>query len=249
MLLNMILRRRLRGKGEEFMGYYYGIDIYYIVLVLPAILFAMWAQAKVNGTFSKYSRVKSDSGMTGADVARKILDLNGLFDVKIEHINGNLTDHYDPGSRVVRLSDSVYGSNSIAALGVAAHETGHAVQHATAYAPLTIRNAIIPITNLGSSLSVPLILVGLLLNFQSLAVLGILAFATVTVFQLITLPVEFNASTRAMQTLVGENILRDDEIGKTRKVLTAAALTYVAALVVSAMQLLRFVLLLNRRRD
>ena len=230
------------------LGCYYGIDSYYLILVLPAILFSMWAQSKVQGTFSRYQKVRSDSGYTGAEVARRILDDNGLSNVRVEHVKGALTDHYDPREQVVRLSDSVYGSNSIAALGVAAHETGHAVQHATGYGPLNLRNAIIPVTQFGSRLSMPLILIGFLLNFESLIGIGILCFATVTLFQLITLPVEFDASARAMRTLDGEHILRDEEVPQARKVLTAAALTYVAALIVSAAQLLRFVLIMNRRR-
>ncbi len=229
-------------------GGYYGIDSLYLVLVLPAILFSLWAQTKVQGTFSRYQKVRSYSGYTGADVARRILDDNGLYNVRIEHIKGSLTDHYDPREQVVRLSDSVYGGNSIAALGVAAHETGHAVQHATGYGPLSIRNAIIPITNFGSQLAMPLILIGFLLNHDALIGIGIICFATVTLFQLITLPVEFDASARAMRTLDGEGILQSEEVPQTRKVLTAAALTYVAALIVSAAQLLRFVLLFNRRR-
>lgn len=228
---------------------YYGIDSLYLILVLPAILFSFWAQTKVKGTFSRYEKVRSYSGYTGADVARRILDDNGLYNVKIEHIAGALTDHYDPRDEVIRLSNSVYGSNSIAALGVAAHEVGHAIQHATGYAPLGIRNTIIPITNFGSKLSVPLIFLGFLLNSTPLIGIGIIAFATVTFFQLITLPVEFNASSRAMRTLYNDGILQGEEVDQTKKVLDAAALTYVAALLVSAAQLLRLVLLFNRRRD
>ena len=231
------------------MGYgYYGIDMSYIVLVMPAILFSLWAQTKVNSTFSKYQRVRCYSGYTGAEIARRILDENGLSDVRVERVSGSLTDHYDPTKRVVRLSDSVYASDSVAAVGVAAHETGHAVQHATGYGPLGLRNAIIPITNFGSKLSMPLILLGLLLNSYSLAMTGIIAFSMVALFQLITLPVEFNASRRAMRTL-SNGMLSDRELGGARQVLTAAALTYVAALLVSAMQLLRLLLLVNRRRD
>lgn len=228
---------------------YYGFDGYYLLLVLPAIIFSFWAQTKVNGTFSRYQKVRSYSGYTGADVARRILDDNGLYNVRIEHIAGSLTDHYDPREQVIRLSDSVHGSSSIAALGVAAHETGHAIQHASGYAPLGIRNAIIPITNFGSKLSVPLILLGFLLNSEPLIGFGIIAFSTVTIFQLITLPVEFNASSRAMRTLYNDGILQGEEVGQTKKVLDAAALTYVAALLVSAAQLLRLVLLFNRRRN
>ncbi len=226
-------------------------DSYYFILVIPAILLSLWAQSRVQSTFSRYQRMHAASGLTGCDVARRILDENGLTDVRVERVAGTLSDHYDPGARVVRLSESVWGSSSVAALGVAAHETGHAVQHARHYAPLTIRNAVIPITNFGAKLSMPLLLIGLLMGHQSLINLGILAFSLVTFFQLITLPVEFNASSRAMQTLVDGHVLRDDaEIQGTKKVLSAAALTYVAALIVSAAQLLRLVLLFgNRRRD
>ena len=231
------------------MGYgYYGIDMSYIVLVMPAILFSLWAQTKVNSTFSKYQRVRCYSGYTGAQIARRILDENGLSNVRVERVSGSLTDHYDPRTHVVRLSDSVYNSDSVAAVGVAAHETGHAVQHATGYGPLGLRNAIIPLTNFGSKLSMPLILLGLILNSYTLAMTGIIAFSMVALFQLITLPVEFNASRRAMRTL-SNGMLSDRELGGARQVLTAAALTYVAALLVSAMQLLRLLLLVNRRRD
>ena len=231
------------------MGYgYYGIDMSYIVLVMPAILFSLWAQTKVNSTFSKYQRVRCYSGYTGAQIARRILDENGLSNVRVERVSGSLTDHYDPRTHVVRLSDSVYASDSVAAIGVAAHETGHAVQHATGYGPLGLRNAIIPLTNFGSKLSMPLILLGLILNSYTLAMTGIIAFSMVALFQLITLPVEFNASRRAMRTL-SNGMLSDRELGGARQVLTAAALTYVAALLVSAMQLLRLLLLVNRRRD
>lgn len=228
---------------------YYGIDSYYLMLVLPAILFAFWAQTRVKGTFSRYQKVISYSGYTGADVARRILDDNGLNNVRVERISGSLTDHYDPRDRVIRLSDSVFGSNSIAALGVSAHEVGHAIQHASGYAPLGIRNTIIPITNFGSRLSFPLIFLGLLLNSEAMVGYGIIAFSTVTLFQLVTLPVEFNASSRAMRTLYNDGILQGEEVAQTKKVLNAAALTYVAALMVSAAQLLRLVLLFNRRRD
>lgn len=226
------------------------IDPYYIMLVLPALFVAMWAQGRVSSTFSRYQQVRSYSGMTGEQVARQILDDNGLFNVRVERIAGSLTDHYDPRAQVVRLSEGVYGSESIAAIGVAAHETGHAVQHATHYAPLSIRTAIIPITNFGSRLSFPLLLIGLVMGSQNLVDFGILLFSLVTVFQLVTLPVEFNASSRALRTLESHNILMGDELAGAKKVLSAAALTYVAALIVSAAQLLRLVLLFgNRRRD
>lgn len=229
---------------------YYGIDSYYLILVLPAILFSLWAQMKVKSTFAKYERVRSYAGYTGAQIARRILDENGLYDIRVEHIRGSLTDHYDPRAGVVRLSDSVYNSASVAAVGVAAHETGHAVQHATNYAPLGIRNTIIPMTNIGSQLSMPLILLGLLLNSSNLIFVGIAAFSMMTLFQLITLPVEFNASARAVRTLTNGGMMSDEELSGTKKVLTAAALTYVAALLVSAMQLLRLILIFGgRRRD
>ena len=225
-------------------------DYYYLILVIPAMLLALAAQAKVSSTFSKYSRVQSWRGMTGAQVARRILDDNGLYDVAVEEIAGNLTDHYDPRTRVVRLSQGVYGSSSVAAIGVAAHETGHAVQHSTAYAPLTIRNAIIPITNIGAQISIPAILIGYLLGSSGLVTIGIVAFALMAVFQLVTLPVEFNASARAVRTLEQDGIVEADELDGVKKVLTDAALTYVAALVVSLAQLLRLVLLFGgRRRD
>ena len=225
-------------------------DSYYLLLVVPAMLLALWAQSRVQSTYRKYSQIRSFRGMTADQVARSILDANGLTQVRVERIPGNLTDHYDPRTKVVRLSDTVYGSSSIAAIGVAAHEVGHACQHAAAYGPLTLRNAIIPVTNLGSRLSIPLILVGLLLGNNSLALLGVLLFSLVAVFQLITLPVEFNASSRALQTLGSRGILAGEELAGARKVLTAAALTYVAALVVSLAQLLRLTLIVgNRRRD
>ena len=230
--------------------YYYGFDIYYLVLILPAMLLGLWAQARVNSTFNRYSHVRCRQGYTGSQIARRILDANGLTDVRIEGIRGNLTDHYDPTARVVRLSDSVYDSPSIAAIGVAAHEVGHAIQHANSYAPLTIRNAIIPVTNIGSKLSIPLILLGVVMSFQPLVTVGIVAFSLLAGFQLITLPVEFNASSRALATLNGEHYLDEEEVYGARKVLSAAALTYVAALVMSLAQLMRLVALFgNRDRD
>lgn len=228
---------------------FYFMDYYYLVLVIPALLIAGYAQMKVSSTFNKYSKVKSSRGQTAATVARQILDYNGLQNIRIENVRGNLTDHYDPKAGVIRLSDSVYSSTSIASIGVAAHEVGHAVQHAQAYAPLTIRNAIIPITNIGSTLSIPLILFGFLMGADALVTIGIVAFSLVTVFQLITLPVEFNASKRALVTLESDNFLYEDEVQGAKKVLGAAALTYVAALIVSVAQLLRLVLLYGGRRN
>lgn len=231
-------------------GYYYGFDLSYLVLVVPAILLGLWAQARVQSTYARYSQVRAVRGITADQVARRILDANGLRDVSIRRIAGSLTDHYDPRERVVRLSDTVYGSPSIAAIGVAAHEVGHAVQHATGYAPLKLRTAIVSVTNIGSTLSMPLILIGILLNSSRLALVGVALFGLVAVFQLVTLPVEFNASSRALATLDGMDILGREELGGARQVLTAAALTYVAALIQSLAQLLRLLLLVggNRRR-
>ncbi len=222
-------------------------DVYYLILILPALLLGMWAQAQVTGTFNRYKMVRSARGLTGADVARRILDDNGLQNVRVESIQGNLTDNYDPRTKVVHLSESVYGSSSIAALGVAAHECGHAVQHSTSYAPLTVRNAIIPLTNIGARLSVPLIIAGVIFSTQSLITVGIVGFALVTFFQLITLPVEYNASSRAIATLESGRILDDNELFGAKKVLSAAALTYLAALIMSVAQLLRLILLYGGR--
>ncbi|RGD01424.1 zinc metallopeptidase [Lachnospiraceae bacterium AM25-11LB] len=230
------------------------IDYTYIAYVLPAVLFAMWASSKVNSTFRKYSSQYSLRNMTGRDAARAVLDAHGLYNVRIERVAGNLTDHYDARSNVIRLSDSVYSQTSTAAIGVAAHEAGHAIQHAQGYVPIKLRNAIIPITNLGSKLAMPLILVGLLFAgtgsaMGELAYLGVACFGLSTLFQLLTLPTEFDASRRALRAIEGCNILTDTEIAGSRKVLTAAALTYVAALAVSLTQLLRLLTIVNRRND
>lgn len=229
--------------------YFYGIDATYIFLVLPAVIFALWAQFNVKSTFSKYSRIASRSGMTGFDSARRILDANGLRDVRIAHVSGDLTDHYNPTDNTIYLSDSVYGSDSAAAIGVAAHEAGHAVQHATGYTPIKIRSAIIPITNIGSNLAMPLIILGIVLSFPTLAYIGVAAFGLSTLFQLVTLPVEFDASGRALRAL--EGTLDGDDLSSARKVLRAAALTYVAALAVSLVNLLRLLIMVagnDRRR-
>jgi len=219
-----------------------------MILLIPAILFTMYAQSKISGTFRKYSRVPGKNGYTARDVARKVLDMNGLTNVKIERVRGNLTDHYDPRKHVLRLSDSVHGSTSIAAIGVAAHEAGHAVQHSTGYVPLLMRNTIAPIAGFGSNLSWILILGGLVLDRFQLIQIGIIFFLAVVIFQLITLPVEFNASKRAIALLSEGGIITSQEIGPARKVLNAAALTYVAAALTAVLQLLRFIMLANRRR-
>ena len=229
---------------------FWGIDWYYIALVIPAMLLGLWAQSRVQSTFARYSRVNNMRGFTGSQAARAILDQNGLQSVQIQHVQGNLTDHFDPRTNVVSLSDSVYSSTSVAAVGVAAHEVGHAIQHATGYFPIRVRMAIIPITNIGAKLSVPLLLIGLLLNRGFLIDLGIILYAMMALFQLVTLPVEYNASNRALATLEGTGMLEGQEMVGARKVLGAAALTYVAALIASLASLLRMFLLFgNRRRD
>ena len=229
--------------------FYYGFDYTYLIFVLPAIVISLFAQAKVSTTFSKYSRVVNKRFITGAKVARLILDSYGLTNVKIEHVKGNLTDHYDPKSKVLRLSDSVYDSASIASLGVSAHECGHAIQHAKSYLPIKIRNKIFPVVSISSSLSIPLIIIGLIVNTPNLLLAGIILFSFVVLFQLITLPVEFNASKRALVILSDASYLDNDEIKGAKKVLSAAALTYVASALTSLMQLLRFLVLANNRRD
>lgn len=216
------------------------------IIMIPALLFALWAQFKTKSAFDNYSKVYNSRNLTAADVARQILDENGLFNVRIERINGHLTDHYDPKSNVVRLSDSVYSSTSVAAIGVAAHEVGHAVQHATGYTPIKIRSALVPVTNIGSNLGIILVFVGLIF-VPKIAWLGVLLFSTATLFQLVTLPVEFNASARALRTLSSYNILDESELKGAKKVLTAAALTYVAALVSSLLSLLRLILIVGSR--
>lgn len=225
-------------------------DSTYILVLIGAVL-SIWASARVNSTFQKYSRVRSYSGLTGAEAARRILHGAGIYDVQIEHIKGNLTDHYDPRSKVLRLSDSVYASPSVAAIGVAAHECGHAIQDDRSYAPLKIRNLFVPVANIGTQAALPIILLGVILGSSgTLIEIGLLCFACGTLFQLITLPVEFNASSRAVRILGDSHMLSDDELRSTRKVLSAAAMTYVAAAAASILSLLRLVLLFGgRRRD
>ena len=230
-------------------GYYYGFDWTYLVLVVPCIILALWAQYNVNSTFTKYSAVYSRRGITGAQAASIVLRRNGITNVRIEEIPGKLTDHYEPGANVIRLSNSVYHSTSVASIGVACHEAGHAVQYAKGYSPIRVRAAIIPLTRAGSALSLPLLLLGIILNSQNLAIFGIALFGLSTLFQLITLPVEINASRRALAAIQGAGILYDDEYPMARKTLTAAALTYVAALAVSLAQLLRLIILFGGRRD
>ena len=225
------------------------IDYWYIVLVLPAVLFASWAQWNVSSAFRKYGSVRTARGVTGREVAEQILRDNGITDVTVESVRGNLSDHYDPRAKKIRLSDGVYASDSIAALGVAAHEAGHAVQHHVGYSPLKLRNAIIPVCNIGSNLSMPLILLGIFMSYQPLVVAGIALFGLVTLFQLLTLPVEFNASSRAMAVLSNGGYLTPGELDGAGHMLKAAALTYVAALLVALANLLRLILLFGRRNS
>lgn len=227
--------------------YYYGFDIYYIILILPAFLISLFAQIKVSSTFTKYSKTINMSGLTGAAAAEKVLLSHGVTNVRIERVNGNLTDHFDPRTNVIRLSDSVWGSTSVAAVGVAAHEAGHAVQYAENYAPIKIRNTILPVVNFGSRFSFIAILLGIVFASDLLITVGIVLFSFATLFQILTLPVELNASKRAMQTIRNQALLSDDEATDAKKVLTAAAMTYIAAVIMSIAQLMRL-LLLNRRR-
>lgn len=221
------------------------------ILVLIGVIVSMAASAKLNSTYQRYSAVRSACGMTGAEAAKRLLNNQGIYDVTVRRVAGNLTDHYDPRSKTVNLSDAVYGSTSIAAIGVAAHECGHAMQDASDYSPLRIRAALVPVANLGSNLAWPLIIIGLILGGagSTLMTIGILLFSLAVLFQLVTLPVEYNASHRAVSLLDSTGILAGQEVGQTRKVLNAAALTYVAAAAASILQLLRLLMLFNRRRD
>ena len=235
------------------MFYYYGYDWTYIVLVMPFILLSLLASVSVKRTFNKYSKEKSMRGITGAQAAERVLRAGGVTNVRIEQIAGDLTDHYDPRANVIRLSTDVYGSTSVAAIGVACHEAGHALQYANDYAPIKLRAAIIPLTNIGSKLAMPLILIGLLLEVfvgvsDLFVILGVACFSLSVIFQLVTLPVEFNASSRAIAAISQGNILTDDELKGAKSTLRAAAMTYVAATAVALMQLLRLILLFSRRR-
>ena len=236
--------------------YYYGFDWTYLVLVLPCILLSLWASSNVNSTFKKYSSQYSSRRLTGAEAAQRVLSANGVRGVRFERVSGNLTDHYDPKTNVIRLSDSVYSNTSTAAIGVACHEAGHAVQYAENYAPIKVRAAIIPLTNFGSKIAMPLILAGILMTFlgsfsDTLVYLGIAAFGMSLVSQIVTLPVEFNASRRAMAAIEQSNLLTAEEQRGARKTLRAAAMTYVAAMAVALAQLIRLIMIIgnNRRRD
>lgn len=230
--------------------FYYFYDWTYILVIIGAVI-CLAASARVNRVFAQYSTVRSHSGMTGREAAEQILHRNGIYDVQVIHIPGNLTDHYNPGKKTLGLSDTVYNSTSVAAIGVAAHECGHAVQHATGYAPLSIRGALVPVANFGSMAAWPLIFIGLFLNGQTAALfinLGILFFSAAVLFQLVTLPVEFNASGRAVKVLENSGMLYPDEVGSVKKVLEAAALTYVASAAAMILQLLRLLILTGGKR-
>ncbi len=231
-----------------FYGYFYGIDPTYILVIIGVVI-SMIASANVKGSFNKYSQRFSQRGIRAEQAAEMILKSAGVQGVVIQRVAGNLTDHYDPSTRVLRLSDSVYGSSSIAAIGVAAHECGHAIQHAGNYAPLSIRSAMVPVVNLASKAAMPLIVVGLIMGFTGLAQVGVILFSAALLFQLVTLPVEFDASSRAVRIIDSLGILYGDEVTGAKRVLRAAALTYVASVVSTALQLLRLVMLVNRRDD
>lgn len=232
-----------------YFSYYYLSNYYYIILVLPMVIFSMIASARVNSSFKKYSKVMSSRRITGAQAAFEVLRHYGITNVQIERVSGNLTDHYDPRSNVIRLSDNVYSSTSVAAIGVACHEAGHAAQYAQSYAPIKIRNKILPLANIGSKAGIPLAFLGYFLNFEPLALAGVVFFAFAVVFQLVTLPVEFNASKRALNVISDVDILSEQEKKGAKNVLSAAAMTYVASLAVSIASLLRLILTINRRRD
>ena len=234
--------------------YYYGFDWTYIVLVLPCLILSLWASAKVNSTFKKYSQQRTLRGLTAQEAAMRVLSANGVSGVRIERVSGNLTDHYDPRANVIRLSDSVYDNTSTAAIGVACHEAGHAVQYAQDYAPIKLRAAIIPVTNIGSKLAMPLILLGILFSglgqfSDTIIYIGIACFGLSVVFQFATLPMEFNASHRALQTIESTGILTEEEQKGARKTLVAAAMTYVAATATALAQLLRLIVLFGRRSN
>lgn len=234
------------------MPYYYGFDWTYLVIILPCMILSLWASSNVNNTFKRYSNQYSRRGITGAEAAQRVLRNHGVHNVRVEHISGNLTDHFDPKTNVIRLSDQVYNNTSTAAIGVACHEAGHAVQYAQNYGPIKLRAAIVPVTNLGSKLAMPLILVGILLSFlgnfsYTLVYVGIACFSLSVVFQLVTLPMEFNASRRALTAIADGGILAEDELKGAKKTLTAAALTYVAATAVAMAQLLRLLILFGGR--
>lgn len=224
-------------------------DYYYLILVIPAMIIALVAQIKVKSTYNKFAKVDNSRSVTGAYAAQAVLTHYGIRDVRIEQVSGKLSDHYDPKAKVIRLSSEVYSGSSIAAVGIACHEAGHAAQHAENYAPIKFRNTLVPVCNIGSTLGVPLALLGYFLGFEPLITIGLALYALITVFHLATLPVEFNASRRAIKVIDETNLLYDDEMNGAKKVLKAAAMTYVASLIVSLANLLRLVLRFNNRRN
>ncbi len=224
-------------------------DIYYLILVLPAVLLSLWAQTRVTSTYEKYSKYTVHNHITGSEAARRILNENGLSHIRVERVSGKLTDHYDPRNNVIRLSDGVYDSVSVAAVGVAAHEAGHAVQYGENYLPIKIRNTILPLANLGSNLAVPLAILGFIFGYEPLVSFGILLFGAVVLFQVATLPVEFNASSRAVKILSSTGMIFEEEEKGVKKVLSAAALTYVAAALTALMNLIRLILVFGKRDD
>jgi Zn-dependent membrane protease YugP len=234
---------------------YYGYGMYYdptYILIIIGVILSLLASANVKGVFARYSSIESDSGMKGRDIAKRILELNDLYNVEVEHVSGNLTDHYDPSTRTVRLSDAVYNDTSIAALGVAAHECGHAIQHSKQYAPLGIRSALVPVANFGATISWPLVLLGLFMNAnlgKALIIAGVLMFFAAVMFHVVTLPVEFDASRRALKNLREFNLVDEGEVEMARKVLTAAALTYVAGTISALLQFLRLLLIVRSYTD
>lgn len=230
------------------MGFLY-MDQYYLILVVPALMISLFAQMRVKGTFNKYSQMRNSRGMTGADAAKYLLEANGIYDVQVMQVRGNLTDHYDPRKKVLRLSDSTYASSSVAAIGVAAHETGHAIQHDVKYGPLALRSTLVPVANFGSTAGPWLAIIGLFVNLPFLINIGLLLFAAAVLFYLITLPVEFNASKRAIEVLDSKGILLKEELQGAKKVLNAAALTYVASALVAIASFLRLLLLAGNRRN
>lgn len=230
------------------MPYFY-IDYYYIILVVPVIIASLIIQARLKSTYAKYSKIRNYRNITGAQAAQMVLNYYGIYNVRIEHTPGNLSDHYDPTQNVIRLSDGVFGSASVAAVGIACHEAGHAAQHAQGYVPIKIRNAILPACNIGSSLSIPLLIMGVIFSFEPLVWIGIGFFAFTAVFQLVTLPVEFNASRRALTVIESNGLLSYEEKSGASKVLKMAAMTYVAALATSVAQLLRLILRYGRRNN
>lgn len=230
------------------MPFFY-LDYYYLILVVPTLIFAVFTQIWLKNTYKKYSGLRNARGLTGADAAMNVLRHYQIYDVRIEHVSGRMTDHYDPKAKVIRLSDGVYGGTSIAAVGIACHEAGHAAQHANGYVPIKIRNAIIPVCNIGSMAGIPLAIIGVIFSSELLINFGLLLYSFVAIFQLVTLPVEFNASARAVRVIKDSGMLMVDEVPGARKMLTAAAMTYVAALATSLANLLRLLLIFGRRND